>query len=148
MTTSDCSGKALNTSTYVINNTWIIDYGATDQMNFDSRQFLSLRHSSQKFIFTANGNMASVIREGSLTLTDTLNLNSVLFVSSLNYNLLPISQITVALSCIVIILLEFCVFKDIRPRQTISYGIKRGKLYYLSLQSKDSNKLYQALVTN
>ena len=29
----------------------------------------------------------------------------------------------------------------------IGYGIKQGKLYYLDLQSKDSNKLQQALMT-
>ena len=30
----------------------------------------------------------------------------------------------------------------------IGCGIKRGKLYYLDLQSKDSNKLYQALIAD
>ncbi|RVW76506.1 Retrovirus-related Pol polyprotein from transposon TNT 1-94 [Vitis vinifera] len=37
---------------------------------------------------------------------------------------------------------------DIQTRQTIGYGIKRGKLYYLDLQSKDSNKLRQALMAD
>ncbi|RVX02008.1 Retrovirus-related Pol polyprotein from transposon RE1 [Vitis vinifera] len=69
-------------------------------------------------------------------------------VPSLDYNLLSISQITAALSCIVIFWPEFCVIKDIQTRQTIGCGIKRGKLYYLDLQSKDSNKLQQALMTD
>ncbi|RVW80019.1 hypothetical protein CK203_055832 [Vitis vinifera] len=38
--------------------------------------------------------------------------------------------------------------KDIRTRQTIGCSIKRGKLYYLDLQSKDSNKLRQALMAD
>ncbi|KAL6311183.1 hypothetical protein AAG906_025772 [Vitis piasezkii] len=67
-------------------------------------------------------------------------------VSSLDYNLLSVSQITATLSCIVIFWPEFCVIKDIQTRQTIGCGIKRGKLYYLDLQSKDSNKLQQALM--
>ena len=58
-----------------------------------------------------------------------------------------VSQITTTLSCIVIFWPEFCVFKDIQTRQTIGYGIKRGKIYYLDLQSKDSNKLQLALIT-
>ncbi|RVW82938.1 Retrovirus-related Pol polyprotein from transposon RE2 [Vitis vinifera] len=33
-------------------------------------------------------------------------------------------------------------------RQTIGCGIKRGKLYYLDLQSKDSNKLQQGLMAD
>ncbi|RVX05211.1 hypothetical protein CK203_020044 [Vitis vinifera] len=67
-------------------------------------------------------------------------------VPSLDYNLLSVSQITAALSCIVIFWPEFCVIKDIQTRQMIGCGIKRGKLYYLDLQSKDSNKLQQALI--
>ena len=47
-------------------------------MTFDSIQISSLRHSSQKFISTANGNTIIVIGEGSLTLIDTLNLDYVL----------------------------------------------------------------------
>ena len=80
-----------------------------------------------------------------MSLTNTLNLNSVLVVPSLNYNLLSVSQITTALFCVVIFWLEFCVFKDIRTRQTIGYGVRRGKLYYLDLVSKSSDELRQAL---
>ena len=130
----DYGGKFLNTSTPVINSAWIIDSGAIGHMTFDSRQVLPLRPSSQKNVSTANGNITPVIREGSLTLTDTLNLDSVLVVPSLNYNLLLVSQITIGLSCIVIFCPEFCVIKDIQTRQTIGCGIKRGKLYYLDLQ--------------
>ncbi|RVX03736.1 Retrovirus-related Pol polyprotein from transposon RE1 [Vitis vinifera] len=38
--------------------------------------------------------------------------------------------------------------QDIQTRQTIGCGIKRGKLYYLDLQSNDSNKLQQALMAD
>ncbi|RVW19641.1 Retrovirus-related Pol polyprotein from transposon RE1 [Vitis vinifera] len=122
------------------------DHG--DHMTFDSRQVSPLRPSSQKIVSTTNGNTTPVIREGSLTLTDTLNLDYVLVVPSLDYNLLSVSQITAALSCIVIFWPEFCVIKDIQTRQTIGCGIKQGKLYYLDLQSKDSNKLQQALMAD
>ena len=98
-------------------------------MIFGSRQISSLRHYLQKFIFTPNRNTTQVIGEGSLTLIDTLKLDSVLIIQSLNYNILFVSQIIAALSYIVIFWLEFCVFKDIQTRQTIGYGIKRGKLY-------------------
>ena len=90
----DYGGKFLNTFTPVINSAWIIDSGATDHMTFDSRQVSPLRPSSQKIVSTANGNTTPVIGEGSLTLTDTLNLDFVLVVPSLDYNLLSVSQIT------------------------------------------------------
>ena len=130
---TDYDGKFLNTSTLVINSAWIIDFGATNHMTFDSRQVSPLKPSSQKIVSTVNCNTTSVIGEGSLTLTDTLNLDSILVVPSLDYNFLSISQITAALSCIVIFWPEFCVFKDIQTRQTIGCGIKRGKIYYLDL---------------
>ncbi|KAL6329278.1 hypothetical protein AAG906_015478 [Vitis piasezkii] len=61
-------------------------------------------------------------------------------VSPLRPSSQKIVSIANALSCIVIFWPEFCVIKDIQTRQTIGCGIKRGKLYYLDLQSKDSNK--------
>ncbi|KAK3037179.1 hypothetical protein RJ639_031066 [Escallonia herrerae] len=81
-------GKALNMSTLVTNSAWIIDSGATDHMTFDSRQVSTLKQSSQKFVTTANGTPALIIGEGHLPLTDNMNLDSVLVVSSLDYNLL------------------------------------------------------------
>ncbi|WKA01900.1 hypothetical protein VitviT2T_020152 [Vitis vinifera] len=146
--TTNYNGKFLNISTPVINSAWIIDSDATNHMTFDSRQVSPLRPSSQKIVSIANGNTTPVIREGFLTLTDTLNLDSILVVPSLDYNLLSVSQITAALSCIVIFWPEFSVFKDIQTKQTIGCGIKQGKLYYLDLQSKDSNNLRQALMVN
>ncbi|MBJ3773971.1 GAG-pre-integrase domain-containing protein, partial [Klebsiella pneumoniae] len=41
---------------------------------------------------------------------------------------------------------DHCVIKDIHTRQTIGYGVKRGNLYYLDLESETSNRLQQALV--
>ena len=134
-------GKVLNISTPASNSAWIIDSGATDHMTFNSRQVSPLKSSSQNSVSTTNGTSIPIIGEGSLSLTNTLNLDSVLVVTSLNYNLLSISQITTALFCVVIFWHEFCVFKDIRTRQTIGCGVRRGKLYYLDLVSKSSDEL-------
>ena len=143
--TASNGGKVLNISTPVSNSAWIIDSGAKDHMTFDSRQVSPLKSSSQNFVSTANGTSIPIIGEGSLSLTNTLNLDSVLVVPSLNYNLLSVSQITTALFCVVIFWLEFCVFKDIRTRQMIGCGVRKGKLYYLDLVSKSSDELHQAL---
>ncbi|KAK2980865.1 hypothetical protein RJ640_003092 [Escallonia rubra] len=141
-------GKALNMSTLVTNSAWIIDSGATDHMTFDSRQVSTLKQSSQKFVTIANGTSAPTVGEGHVPLTDNMNLDSVLVVPSLDYNLLSVSQITTALFCVVIFWPDFCVFKDIRTRPTIGCGVRRGKLYYLNLVSKCSDKLRQALMVN
>ncbi|PON46458.1 hypothetical protein TorRG33x02_325900, partial [Trema orientale] len=132
----------------VSNNTWIIDSGATDHMTFDSKNISYFRPSSQKFVSTINGTSIPVIGEGSLSLNTSLNLDSVLVVPSLDYNLLSVSQITITLSCVVIFWPEFCVFKDIQTRQMIGKGVRRGKLHYLDLAPKTLNKLHQALIVD
>ena len=97
--------KVLNSSTPICNSAWIIDSAVTDHMTFDSRQVSPLKSSSQNSVSTANGTLIPIIGEGSLSLTNTLNLDSVLVVPSLNYNLLSVSQITIALLCVVIFFL-------------------------------------------
>lgn len=141
-------GKVLNTSSLVSNNTWIVDSGATDHMTFDSRKISSLKPSLEKTVSTANGSQAPITGEGSISLTETLNLDSVLVVPTLDCNLLSVSQITNTLHCVVIFWPDCCVFKDIKTKQTIGYGVKRGKLYYLDLVSSSSDKLRQALVVD
>lgn len=37
-------------------------------------------------------------------------------------------------------------FKGIQTQQTIGYGVKRRKLYYMDLESKLSRRLQQALI--
>ena len=82
----------------------------------------------------------------SVPLSNTLNLDSVLVVPSLTYNILFVTQITNALHCVVILWPSHCVFKDIQTKRTIGYGVRRGKLYYLELKSTDH--LHQALNTS
>lgn len=114
-------------------------------MTLDSRQASSLKPSSQKYISTTNGSSEPISGEGSLSLINNLILDSVLAASSLNCNLLSVSQITTTLSYVVIFWPDYCVFKDIQTRKMIGYGTRREKLYYLNLESKSSNQLCQAL---
>ena len=69
-----------------------------------------------------------------------------LVVPSLDYNLLYVAQITVALHYLVILWPSFCVFKDIQTRKTIGYGIRKWRLYYLELTSNSTHMLTQALI--
>ncbi|KAJ0076392.1 hypothetical protein Patl1_33680 [Pistacia atlantica] len=134
--TTGNDGKSLHMCTSVSNSAWIIDSGATDHMTFDSMHISHLKPSSHKFVSTANGESTQVIGEGSVTFQNTLNLDSVLVVPSLNYNFLSITQITKTLSCVVIFWPDFCVFKSIQTKQMIGCGIRRGQMYYLDLEKK------------
>ncbi|KAK9924141.1 hypothetical protein M0R45_032528 [Rubus argutus] len=116
-----------------LNNTWIIDTGASDHMTNDPNLVTKLKHSSQNVVSTADGTPTSVTGEGSVVLSNNLTLESVLVVPSLAYNLLSVGQIILALACIVTFYPSFCVFQDILTRRILGYGIRRGKLYYLDL---------------
>ncbi|XP_048227838.1 uncharacterized protein LOC125369450 [Ricinus communis] len=117
---------------------------STSTLVATTRKVKKLRPSLQKSVLIANGNEVPIIGEGSITATNSLNLDSVLIVPSLNYSLLSVSQITSAFSCIVIFWPNFCCFKDIQMKQTIGCGIRRGNLYYLDMQSNTSSKLHHA----
>lgn len=74
-----------------------------------------------------------MVDEGSLSLSDSLNLDYVLIVLFLNYNLMYVVQIIVALECNVTFWQTHCVFQDIRTRKGMGCGTRMGKLYYLDL---------------
>ena len=61
-------GKVLKVSASVTNNTWITDSGATEHMTCDSRQVQTLKPSTKIVVSVANGNHASIIREGDVSL--------------------------------------------------------------------------------
>ena len=92
------------------NSTWIIDTGASHHMSSDSDNLICHKPSLRTNIYTANGSTSSITGEGSLVLTDTITLDTVLIVPSLTYNLLSVSQITTTLKCTVTFWPLFCVF--------------------------------------
>ncbi|KAL0393487.1 UNVERIFIED_CONTAM: Retrovirus-related Pol polyprotein from transposon RE1 [Sesamum latifolium] len=94
---SSNTGKVFHTYVPTNNSTWIIDSGATDHMTFDTNHVKSFKPSSQQIVSTANGNPSPVAGEGSVFLTEHLNLDSVLVVPTLKHNLLSVAQITNAL---------------------------------------------------
>ena len=144
--TSGNVGKALHTS--ISHSEWIIDSGATDHMTFDSNHIQSMKSSDQHIVSTAKGIPSPVVGEDSVSLTQNLNLESVLVVPSLNHNLLSVAQITLTLNCIVIFWPNFCVFKDIQTRKTVGYGTRRGKLCYLDLLPASSNQSTQVFLAD
>lgn len=144
VTTTGNEGKVLQISDSVKNTTWIIDSGATAHMTFDSKLVHTVNPSTQSYVTIADGSAAPIIGEGPVALTDTLNLDIVLVVPSLDYNLLSVTQLTVALNCVVVFWPHYCVFKDIQTRRTIGYGIRKGKLYYMDLTLDSTSCMTQA----
>ncbi|XP_061348292.1 uncharacterized protein LOC133293706 [Gastrolobium bilobum] len=124
-TQSGILGKSLAFYTLSRNNIWIIDTGASDHMIKDSSQLFNLCNSSQSVISTANGGTSKITGQGSLTLSDSLFLDSVLVVPSLEYNLLS----------------------DIPTRTTLGYGVRRGQLYFLEVPDHSHSSLATTCAT-
>ena len=133
-------GKASVFSATSKNRTWIIDIGASDHMMWDSSQLKYVLPSSQLVISTTNGNTSPITGEGSVIMSNTLTLDIVHVVPSLEYYLLFVSQITSTLACTVTFWPSFCVFQDILTRKILGYGVRRGKLYYLELPENGGSK--------
>lgn len=89
--------KALKDFAFVLNNSWIIDCGATEHMSFDSRQVQTLKSSPKLVVSTVDGNVDLIIGEDTISLTDNCSLDTVLVVTSPDYNILFVTQVTVAL---------------------------------------------------
>ncbi|CAL8082211.1 unnamed protein product [Prunus armeniaca] len=122
-------GSAFHTSSP--KHTWIIDLSAMDDMTFYPDQLITHKPSTQSVVFNANGTPSLVVGDGSLSLYNFINLDSVLVVPSLDHNLLSVAQLTTSLGCRVIFLPNHCIFYDILIMKMIGCGTRQGKLYYL-----------------
>ncbi|CAL8991754.1 unnamed protein product, partial [Prunus brigantina] len=92
-------GSAFHTSSP--KHIWIIDSGATDDMTFHPNELITHKPSTQSLVSNANGTPSLMVGEGSLSLSNFINLEYVLVVPSLDHNLLFVAQLT-TLGCLVI----------------------------------------------
>ncbi|KAL4555898.1 hypothetical protein LXL04_038530 [Taraxacum kok-saghyz] len=118
------------------NNSWIIDTGATDHMTNNPKHLITSNPPKQSIIQTASGEPEAVTCQGSVKVSSSMELDTVLVVPSLSSNLLSVSQITEALNCYVIFWPNEC--QLIRSLVVVLYG---GRLYYL--EENHRSKAYQ-----
>ena len=77
-----------------------------------------------------NGVQTAATKEGN-ELNDELKLANVLYVPSLQCNLVSISQLIDEIDCIVYFTKKFCAIQDRSTRTVIGVGERREGLYYL-----------------
>jgi hypothetical protein len=143
-------GFALNTPNRdCCESSWIIDSGSTDHMTHESSNFSSYNtHPSKRCVKTANGSSSAVSGVGSLPLTSSISLSTVLHVPHLSGKLLSISQITKELKCSVTFFDTHCVFQDLLTGTMIGLGRERDGLYYLDLNwhaKEDTGQVHQVV---
>lgn len=84
----------LNIATLFSNSTRIIDSCVIYHVTFDSKHISHLKSLLEKNISISNCNTTPIIGEGSVTFIDILNLEYVLIVPFLYYNLMSASYLT------------------------------------------------------
>ena len=139
-------GFTESTTSVSCNKHWIIDSGASDHMTNDSKLFTLYTTTPRNTVKVANGLSTPVLGAGSIPLSSSLSLSSVLHVPSLSNNLMSISQITKHLNCCAIFFSTHCLFQDILTKKLIGLGRERGGLYYLELKEApmlEASHVYQ-----
>ena len=90
-------------------------------MTYDNKKFSHLSSSCPKSIITnANGVSSPVVGIGTIPLSPFLSINNVLFISSLNCNLISVSQLTKSHDCVTIFFPLTVFFRTSIPRRRLA----------------------------
>jgi len=108
---------------------WIIDTGASNHMTGNINLLSNVKQTDPCNIGLPDGNRVISVKSGTIHLSDRLTLMNVLFVPSLRYNLISVSQLTDDLNCEARFTNKTCVLQDLQT--TIGVGKHREGLYYL-----------------
>ena len=110
---------------------WIIDSGATDHMTGLSNLFFTYKPlSGKQKVKIADGSLSSVAGKGSISVSKTMILKSVLHVPNLPCNLLSVSKLTKDLNCMANFSPSNCEFQDLCTGKKIGSAKEVDGLYY------------------
>ena len=122
---------------------WIIDSGVSDHMTSNSSLFVSyIPCSGQQKVKIADGSYATILGKGTIKLSGTLVLYSVLHVPKLSVNLLSISKLSRDLNYIAVFSTSKCVFQDQTSMKTIGFTRLEDGLYYLNKDNQGFPRSY------
>ena len=121
-----------STACLAMQDPWVIDSSATDQMTSTSGLLSDLEHSSSLPNVTLADSSATIISSlGTVNLSPNLSLSSILYIPDFLFNLLSISKLTKHLNCAAIFLSTHCIFQDLKTGKIIGGGHEVDGLYYL-----------------
>lgn len=87
--------------------------------------------SGKDKVWIADDCYSSIVDKGSISVTPTLLLSSVLHVPNFTLNLVSVCHLTKSLNCCVTFFPNHCVFQDLKTRTTIGRGHVEDGLYVL-----------------
>ena len=109
---------------------WILDSGASYHMTGDLKSLSNLCDIPSVPFSMPNGTISFANKLGSVKLNDQLVLSDVLYVPSLNCNLISIAQLIEDLCCTVTFTRKLCVIQDHTTTTLIGSGEHRRGVYF------------------
>ena len=126
VTKSGISNSAFNLFVVTRGGDWIIYSSATDHMTCDPHKFINFSHNCSKTaIINANGISSPIKGVVIISLSPSLSIPDVLFVPTLNYNLLSVNKLTKSHSCVALFYPTHCFFQNIHSKEKIGNGRER-----------------------
>jgi len=119
---------------------WVVDSGASEHMTGDKSLFSNFSPcKTPQTVRIANGTRTKVVGTGIIYLSNTLILNSVLFVPDLDCSLISVSRLNRDLNCETKFLADSCVFQDLSTGKMIGSAEYRAGLYILDVSLPSSH---------
>ena len=149
MATGSVEKSDVSYTTLTRNSDWITDSGATDHMTCDRYRFSHISFTCSKTTITnANGVLSPFVCVDTIPLSPTLTIKDVLFVPSINCNLLSVNQLAKSHNCVALFFSTHCVFQNVHTKEKIGSGKQSRGLYYLEDGFQRSNRKGQAHLVN
>ncbi|KAI3788025.1 hypothetical protein L2E82_00620 [Cichorium intybus] len=125
---------------------WVVDCGATDHMTGDKSFFSNLQPvQNGRTIRVATGNDAHVAGIGTVVLSNNITLRYVLYVPTLDYNLLSPIKLMKDLDCITVLTPTICVFQALSSGKMIGSAKVQGELYHCEADNKSNHQALSSL---
>ncbi|KAL2228492.1 UNVERIFIED_CONTAM: Retrovirus-related Pol polyprotein from transposon RE1 [Sesamum indicum] len=138
------SGKCTELLNYKtgLNNSWIIDSGATAHMCNNKTSFDKIDTDvPNSYIHLADDSKHQILSSGYLTLGNIIKLKDVLYVPGLKFNLLSVSKICNNTSIRFEFIQSHCIVQDHMTNEVLAIGCQIGKLYIIKDQHFDKNHI-------
>ena len=114
---------------------WIVDTGASNHVTNDLSILMNVRTIQNCPVGLPDGQFTNSNQIGSVELNGGLILDNVLFVPTLNCNLISVTQLSDESNCVIQFTNKICVIQDRLTRKMISLGERTDGLYFFSWNS-------------
>lgn len=138
----------INSVSHIPHSSWLVDTGATHHVCCDSSLFTDYVPLHNTFVTLPNNQKVEIAKTGTVQLSPSFVLKSVLFVPSFSYNLLSVSSLISSANCDVHFTSNTCVFQDPSVGKMIGMGRRIGNLYVLDSSHQSSQHVIHSVVNS